>query len=286
MREELIEVGERVWVELDADGEYNLPQFSVIRKEAIVIGFGLFYCGRVNQSLPPGVYRNRSKVEVCFENGRQCFVGSECIYPIDRESYVRRIDSLRQDRRNFEEKAADDFLCDLPDTLFWEGDLVRLKGGYLGQNGFEPEREIFVVDRIYYGPIDGAQSDKIWPVYFISSVYEELRKTVGENDLELIERGRVWKFHHKDLIIFSSMEERIEFLRSIGQTQPVRNPRDNSPDWQREDLILAMESGAVHNFRVICGPLDESDRLLAERFLDEDFGRIVAKKRMALFGIS
>ncbi len=271
MREDLMRIGDQVIVEISEYDRILNPNLPVVRTKAEIVAFGHFYCGRMSQSIPPGKYRSHSKVKVCFENGYQCVVSSECVCLSDRDEYVDRIaESSVLKEYSCSESTMDIFLEDLPDTLFWEGDLVFWRN---------VQCRIF---RIHYEDLENRDGSEVKKPLSYNIFIKETKKIekVAEGELSLVERGDVWKFYHKEPVSFDSLEEEIGFLRSIGRTREVKNPKNGKPDWSRKEIIEGMKSGLIHNFRVFCGLLDDEGRLFAERFLDEDFGRKVAQMRL------
>ena len=230
--------------------------------KAVVVGFGQVFYGRVdNCGIRPGVYATRDHARIRFENGDERCIGALSLCPADEAKYQRRMADPRLPTRYR--------LGDLPPTPFWEGDFVRPRGSHSGSIS-DPPPPLFQIVRINY-PWIGSET----PPYQISESLLASGWSVqaGEREIELVERGPVWRFYHgeRDLYL-DSLGDRARFFELLGRTEEVPSgPLDFL--WSKGRAIEAVRRGLGHGFR----RADFPDTFKVILFKDEELGQEVAK---------
>ena len=189
--------------------------------------------------------------------------------------YITMTDQDEERRRDAAMRGADGVLRvpqirlgDLPETRFWELDKVRVRfpGATVSQ---------MVVAGISYQNMHSTCDDgSPWPFYEVQ--YAGGRIHVTESELELIERGNLWRYYHGEELVFTDLREEAEFFQLIGQTESVRNPANNSYSWTEEEVLKAIEDGLVHGFSVSPGLFGSGPHIDALRFLNKNLGARVA----------
>ena len=267
---ELLEVGDEVSFKIDPEIRAWTSVYDTVPDgtKGVVCGFdySVFYVPRVPAGEDdPGVYHRRGAVSVWLEDGR--------IIPGNR--YVTMTDQDEERRRDVAMRGADGVLCvpqvrlgDLPETRFWELDKVQVRfpGATVSQ---------MVVAGISYQNMHSTRDDgSPWPFYEVQ--YAGGRIHVMESELELIERGNLWRYYHGEKLVFTSLREEAGFFQLIGQTESVRNPANNSYSWTEEEVLKAIEDGLVHGFSVSPGLFGSGPHIDALCFRNKNLGARVA----------
>jgi len=168
---------------------------------------------------------------------------------------------------------------DLPSTKFWEMDKVRVRCPS------EPEEDA-VISRIDYGRLHERRNDgSPWPFYDVRFM-EGGQTSVEESWIELVERGNVWKYHNNQPLAFTDLKEEASFFQLVGQTEEMRNPKNNLYDWTEKEVLDAIQNGTVHGFSVSSGFFGSGPHSSALRFKDEVLGQRVAKATLEGCGIA
>lgn len=157
-----------------------------------------------------------------------------------------------------------DFLRELPETPFWEGDSVSYYDKAMRVTNIR-----YDIFNFKYTITD-------------DSVYG-LEVDVSEHELRLTERGKVWKYYHKEPIEFKNLEEEAIFYKIIGLTEEVRNPYNDIYLWTLEEVLKAIENNIVDAFFMSSGSICTNSRICAIKFHDIEFGDKI-RKHYANFG--
>lgn len=235
---------------------------------ATVLSFSEIHWGRINNcGIEPGVHINPCWARVRSADGKEWTENTGRFTLPDAEEYQRRIDEWRAagDWRARKTK-----LRDLPETPFWEGDVVSAaREGY---------GKMFVVG------IEYAWGDE--PTYRISDRMNAGWHTYARAaELTLIERGNVWNYYHDLPLKFDSLTAEAEFFNMLGHTEEVRNPANDLFLWTKDEALKAIEAGLVHGFSMGGGLFGSGPHINAIRFRDEDLGRRVAAETLVGFGV-
>lgn len=226
-------------------------------------------------SVEPGVYRYVSGVQVTFDEGTTVNACGN-VFLVDGEEMQQRIEAAR---------AADSTIIsrmertgDLPETRFWEGDLVRVV-----RDDWPYARRMKVV-RIDYGRIHARRNDgSSWPFYALSC-QTGVEHDAEDSWLELARRGRVWRYYHGQPVAFRSLQDEAAFFASLGHVTEIRNPDTKVYAWSRQEFLAGLYEGLVHGFTPGSGFYGE--RVLsisAIRYRDEELGARVAAELLRHF---
>jgi hypothetical protein len=295
MIDDLLNVGDQVIVNIDKESRewgYNpCPDGA----KATVLGFSEITYGRIgNCGLKPGVYVNRSWARIRLEDGHEYAEWTGRLELCDQDEYARRMEEFRQRQaENSDNFSTDEFLRDLPETPFWEGDFVhvsRRSAISVVYDNIPPEQEpeTFQVIGIDYGKLDSKTvAESKYPVYKISDkIGGGWHTSASEDEMELAERGPVWKYYHNEPIKFSSLAEEAAFFGLIGETMEVRNQASGLYRWTKEEVLDAIKAGLVHGFSLDGGFLGGAPSIRAIRFKNEELGKRVASATLEGFNMA
>lgn len=184
------------------------------RRPLIITGFRPLIVDRFHgYERTPGVYQDRQFVSLASEDGFQCD-------GVRNHGVLRHYSDKVAKARGLRPKSASPLrIRDLPDTGFWEGDLVRL-----------PDRSEVFVTAIDYMPyvlgslLEHGQlqpfvvNEKFLPVRIQRQTNRgtEQRTIVSGRfvrraGLELVSRGNAWRYHAGETLTFSTLDEEIRF---------------------------------------------------------------------------
>ncbi len=157
---------------------------------------------------------------------------------------------------------------DLPETAFWELDIVSWKNR---------RYRVLSVDYFRWGP--GKQH-----CYRIEEVDDNnvyLRNgslTCDPDQLSLIERGNVWREFHGEPTRFHSFEEETSFEINMGRSTAVRNLSDNRYVWTLEQVLEAIDKDIVDGFFLEKSFFISEKHISALRFTNREFGERMRQK--------
>lgn len=279
---ELLQIGDEVVFKVDPERRAwtNIYKDVPDGTKGIVCGFydAVIYESRVQVFVyQPGVYHRKGAVSVWLRDGR--------IVPGDWS--IKMVDEDQEKRRDAALRGADGVLRteqvrlgDLPETKFWEQDKVRVR---FPRDGSEHE---MVVGRIDYYHMHKCRDDgSPWPFYDVRFM-EGGQTSAEESWIELIERGNVWKYHNNQPLLFADLKEESSFFQLVGQTEEMRNPKNNLYSWTKKEVLDAIKNGTVHGFSVSSGFFGSGPHIYALRFKNEALGKRIAKTTLEGFGIA
>ncbi|OGH58601.1 MAG: hypothetical protein A2725_02780 [Candidatus Magasanikbacteria bacterium RIFCSPHIGHO2_01_FULL_33_34] len=279
---ELLQIGDEVVFKVDPERRAWTDIYNDVPDgtKGIVCGFydAVIYESRVRVLVhQPGVYHRKGAVSVWLSDGR-IVPGDWSIEMVDKDQEKRRDAALR---------GADGILRtpqvrlgDLPETKVWEQDKVRVR---FPHDGSEHE---MTIGRIDYHHMHQRRNDgSSWPFYDVRFM-EGGSTSAEESWIELIERGNVWKYYNNQPLVFTDLKEEASFFHLVGQTEEVRNPKNNLYSWTEEEVLEAIMNGTVHGFSVDSGFFGSGPYINAQRFKDEELGKRVAKVTLEGFGIT
>jgi hypothetical protein len=287
MIEECMEVGDRVAITISKDsrdGGYNpCPDGT----EATIIGFSEIDYGRVgNFGRKPGIYENRAWVRLRMPDGSEHREWAGRIELIDNAEYGRRVGEWRERRAADPTGSLHDdvrFLRDLPETPFWEGDTVRVRSrsALTTVTSAMPsvcDPDVFTIIRISYYDLPNTRNDgSPYPAYAIAPDFDAGWHTSASGaDMELVERGPVWKFYHGEPIEFATVADEAAFAHRLGHDHEVRNPATGLYQWTVDEVLNAIRDGIVHGVSVVGGRFGVGPHTNAILFDDEALGKRVA----------
>lgn len=280
MIEAVMRVGDEVTITIPKENRewgYNPCPDGTI---AVVLGFSEIAYGRLsNLGVKPGVYVNRSWVLLRSRKEGSLTEFSGYLEFADKAEYERRVALYRRHQQEWPSGWRDkEFLRDLPETPFWEGDIVRVSSS--------DNRQLQIVSIDYANLAEKTQLGGKYPAYRVSdSLGAGWHTSASEDDMVLIERGPVWKLFHDEPVTFGSLVEEAQFFQQIGHFEEVPNPRNGLYSWTREEALEAIRAGIIHGFSLSGAFLGLSSSIRAIRFTDEDLGKRVAQATLEGFGL-
>ena len=279
---ELLRIGDEVVFKVDPERRRGDDTYKDVPDgtKGIVCGFydAVIYESRVPVLVhQPGVYHCKGAVSVWLRDGR-VVPGGLSIEMVDKDQEKLRDDALL---------GADGVIAikqarhgDLPETKFWEQDKVHVR---FPRDGSEHD---MVVGHINYYNMHKHRDDGS-PLPFYDVWFTDGGQTsTEESRVELIERGNVWKYHNNQSLSFADLNEEASFFRLIGQTEEMRNPKNNFYDWSKDEVLDAIKNGTVHGFSVSSGFFGSGPHINAQRFKDEALGQRIAKATLEGFDIA
>lgn len=280
----LVELGDRVIIKTEKSCNQVYPRGTI----ATVIGFSESYRGRIhNFGSKPGVYVNKMWVTIRLENGFKDTKSSGDIELINKAEYARRVtafEKLQQEQSN--NWSENEFLRELPETPFWEGDFVCVPKQDTSmivictETPPQDPLEIFQINRIDYLHTN----EPNYPAYEISDrLGSGWHTSATADDIALLERGPVWKYYHGETITFNSIEEEAKFFDLLGHDDEVRNPINGKYLWTKKEVLDAIRKGFAHGFSISDSIGTGTPRITALHFRDEELGRRVAQATLQGF---
>jgi hypothetical protein len=153
-----------------------------------------------------------------------------------------------------------EFLRPLPETPFWEGDVVRYQDDRERQMPLIPGcgPDAFMISKVNYD----------FPEVSYDISYNEdggwCFPMRPEGQLQLIRRGRVWTFFHGEPVVFQNQEDYGRFLGSVTKCTNIRNGNSWYFDrWSAERAVQECRG----DFHRKCNKDYEVFNLLDERLI-------------------
>lgn len=269
---ELMRIGDVVTVDIGQEArEWGYNPYPDGTKVTIE-GWGEIHYGhRHNYGYGPGVFENRCWVDVVDKKGKRVNISS-CYLKGDPPKGRERQDHIR--------------LRDLPETAFWEEDVV-----------VEPEicrmwnvKELHVVG-IDYAMLTHKRDDgSPMPIYRLSDDETGGMSTSSrdETKIKLVRRGNVWRYFHGEKPKFADLKAEAKFFDSLGHTTEIRNPKNELYSWTKDEVLEAIQNGLGHSMSVDRGFFGMSDTLHHRviKFNDPELGARVAEATLEGFGLS
>lgn len=251
MSSDLYMIGDQVFINVDPENRswgYKAPPDGT---KCTIVGFSEIAYSRVASfGHRPGIYENRCWADVRLATGETINISSHFLAVPDDER-EKRYAAIRANRDD--SRFAATFIRDLPETKLWEGDVVRVHDYRMCKTYDSEYGEPIVVCRIDYECINSTRNDgSPYPFYHVSSSLQHGGYTMAfeDRELELIERGNVWKYFHSEKILFSSLEEEVKFFRLLSHYEEIINPATGDYGWSAEQVISAIREGTVDGFDV------------------------------------
>ncbi len=239
-----------------------------------VIGFQELAYGRGNYAgRRPGIYVNRESVAVRRADGSVAHIPAPLLMLASRELYRQRraeAGTWKPDT-DAEQWLSREPIRELPDTPFWEGDMVVVPSRGLA---------LTAVHEIDYLAFE-RKGEKPFGV-------RALDGSVGycsEDELELWVRGRFWRHAHSEHIDFVDSQDEAKFLLQSGQAVSVCSVQ-NGHDWPIREVIREIQAGRAHAFIANSGPslLSPIVTATAIRVFDPIIAERIASKALTELG--
>lgn len=270
MRTDISRIGDVVVIEVARENREWGFNPCADGTHAVILGFSEIYYGRTqNFGTKPGVYANHfwPKLRI-METGQEfTLCAAHLSGLVDVEEQKRRCQQPYQDRN--------EFLRELPETPFWESDVVRGEGRQQ------------VVTRVNYGALQRkTDNGSPWPVYEVSDPFDNGGfRSFPEESLTLVRRGPVWNILHGIPVVYGSLEEEAKLQQSMGFTQEVKNPASGDYAWTKDEVLAALRDGIAHGFTVGDKLFGAGITHSAIRFDDVELGQRVAALTLSGFGV-
>lgn len=287
---ECLEIGDEVVITVEKENRdwgYNpCPDGT----KATVVGFTEIDYGRThNFGHKPGIYLNRSWVEIKSQDGKQWAESSTRLELTDSTLADARLKKYRVKLETTPWRDLKEFVRELPPTDFWEEDMVKVKEGDnpLPQHFLEREAgKIFKIDYLKLHTF--TRVNTWWPAFDVS--FENFGTTgFNQTHLTLVSRGNVWKYYHDEMLEFADLKEEAEFYMNLGHTEEVRNPKSRLYVWTKDEVLKAIKDGIVDGFNLLqplFGPFDALPNIHAYKFRNEEVGKRVAKATLEGFNFA
>lgn len=192
-----------------------------------IIDFAERYSGRTDGiGVPPGLWKNYSYATVRDARGNDHDIHSSHLLPLPGRDYV----GLPRER-----------VGDLPETPFWEWDLVEI---YDGRKG--------MVSTIGYGDLEASPDE---PAYWVTFPDTGNGEGFHAHALTLVERGDVWRHYHGEEIDFESAADEAALHHTLSLVTSVINRETRRFGFSWGEAVQALRNGEadviVHNWTVI-----------------------------------
>ncbi len=262
MDKQILFSGDEVLINIpdEFDDEYH-PQIQKGTR-GIVISFEKNCLGRNAglqlNGLAPGIHFSKSYAYVQI-NGRKegYIINCDYLSLIDKKEQKYRLRRLGNNRKKCQDYDVHYLVKTLPDTPFWEDDLVS----YLDE--LEDDVKVYKVHAIEYGIYE--RNPKEGPVYKIRNVVPKGIDCVAyEDQLTLLDRGSIWRYYHNETLIFDTVEEEIGFHETIGNVKVVVNPRNGLYVWRQNEIMPAIKNGLADSFEI------NGKKIILKKFKDRD----------------
>lgn len=282
-----LRIGDRVVMCMDPEargwGRTGVPDGT----RGTVIGFTRYetYVPRVGAfGKRPGRYMANGIGVVAWDNGTHDTPGSSNLkWLVGHDDLLR----LRGEDHTWTD-AFDihQFMGDLPDLPFWEHDIVRDKTGRVRMG--DREDGLMRIRCIKYHHLDEKRDDgSPMPIYDVEAPKGRSGYSWTNNDdLELVERGNVWKWFNdqRASICWKDLQEEANFHKWLGACTEVRNPRTGLYSWNIDDVREGLAAGLIDAPVVHQGFFGAGPSTHCYKFHDRDLGeRVLAE---ALKGFS
>lgn len=219
--------------------------------KGIFKGYSEIFYGRTQSfGKKPGVYENK------------------CWIKVEAEGKIEYLSHCHIDGAKYEDG---NFLRELPETPFWEDDIVR---------DIKTKKEFKVVRIEYKVNYEIANTGIACNlnIFVLSDDFGSgWEQGYRENELELVSRGKIWKYYHNEPIEFSDIKEEGNFYKRIGECEDVRNPATNNYVWTLEEVLQAIKDGIVDAFYMSSGIFGTKSRICAIKLKNEDVGNRLRK---------
>lgn len=190
-----------------------------------LVKYAVSYFGRAQGFERVGAYCNEHWATVESQSGQRTVVST---------SVLREIGGVTElmNSRDIDERR----IGDLPETKFWEGDLVVSEAGVELQ-----------VETVMYGDIGRFMPDgSPLPVYMCSEVGDPAGLIpFREDQLTLIERGNVWKRAHGEELSFASDLDEFLFYIRVSEAKAQSKPQSEPYPfrWSAEEILDHIRNG-------------------------------------------
>jgi hypothetical protein len=298
MLERLLQIGDKVTFTMDKEARYWGRKGPTDGTIGMVVGFfqAVYYAPRWGGfGDKPGVYHSNGAVRVRWSDGTGSYIDGTELAMVDQGAYTQRQAAFKAYQGNpdvdtFLNKDLRIFVEDLPETAFWEGDVVKWTHNLWRDQGIEDLK----VNRIdYHFMAQRCNDDSPWPFYGVEPVEGRMgTSSAAEADLTLVRRGNLWKHYHGEALGFSDLKEEVEFHHGLGKVKEVRNPTSGIFSWTKDEVLKAIQDGIGQGFTAGSGGMighligrPNDIRHSVYVFEDDDLGARVRASTLEGFGL-
>jgi hypothetical protein len=223
--------------------------------------------------MQPGVYEVDGVPNVKWDNGTTTTYRGHNLDLVDAAEYEQRLVVYRERNKNEHWVNVDAELenrvrlSDLPETKAWELDFVKV----VSRHGVE------------YGIIEGIEyhwkREDTEEIRYRFRIVDTNKKECGgttyarDSEIEVIERGNVWKHFHNEPLAFVDLHEEARFYAGLGQSKEVRNPRDGMYGWSLVEAMQAIKDDLIDSISVGNIPFAMTSKISATRFENRELGK-------------
>jgi hypothetical protein len=192
-----------------------------------IVDFATRFEGRTaGVGVPPGLWRNYAWAEVRNSRGIVQYIHTSDLQPLPEHDVVHLPRVL---------------VRELPDTQFWEDDIVEVFDGRRGCVSF-----------IDFDALERPVGDQ--PVYHVRMVGRQSNERFHARALDLVERGDVWRFYHGEPLEFGSAADEASFHHRISHVTSVANVAHDTMAFSWDQAVEALRTGDAdmiwHNWAV------------------------------------
>lgn len=269
--------------------------------QAKVVGYALEHVGRWQareKRVRPGFHHSPYFPQLRFpREGRgflplgveETYIHFSGVMLVDQKEYRRRLAELHEACERRERINPDYFVCELPETSFWEGDWVRVRDGVGAGKRRLPAGEAFMISGMDYRldmmrpasepppeekPFCYLQSPQQTPRYQLADRFLMNGGSYwNAEELELVARGNFWRQANGEPLAFMGLDEEAFFFCESGACEIIEHR--NSCDLATAVARLKETNG--HGLRYENEFIDWGSHQWWEivRFKDENLGRRV-----------
>lgn len=278
--EKFMQLGDRVIVNVNPERREWTDVKYVDGTIGTVVGFKQYddYARRVpNFGTPPGIYSRRGVPLIRFEDRTGGYIQASDLAFEDPTLKAKRVEE-RQARGGMdtdEEFSNTTRIGDLPDTPFWEMDIVTVHSEHWGGNFGAAIQEcdtpaVLKVDSINYDDRNGEHTYSVSGRYASGHTTGQIR--ADKKELKLVERGNVWRHYNNEALIFADLKEEISFAGTLNKIQTLRNPLRDKYLWTLAEALAAIREDRADALSVLPGFFGGHKRIEVKRFDDRELG--------------
>lgn len=217
-------------------------------------------------------------------------LGSDCLRLQDSDEQKRREEEYRnmtlEERDALRAKVVDEKkIGELPEAMYLTGDEILM----LEDGESDREHYRYHISSIKYN--FRFNDGTVEHLYDISISVRDTGQSAGSTarlakDIELVQRGNVWRKVHNEPLLFTDINEEASFARSMGQTEEMRNPSDGLYRWTKDEVLNAIRNGIVDGFVLSSAFFSAEKFISAMRFKDRDLGERVRRATLDGFEVA
>ncbi len=284
---EFMRIGDEVEVQVDKESRaYGMWGDLKDGTRGVVVGFytAINHVTHAQaRKRKPGVYHSNGAARIHFADGSGRYMGGHELIFVDpklKDIRYAEYHSLPQDMRRLET-----LMAPLPKTNYIEWDVVKIVGGHWKDNAFG-------------GPHDGCPTPAVIRIsdidyrdkeisYSLRGHYADGSTTgtvnVSPGDLNLVERGNLWRHYNGEQPVFNSIEDEVALAEVLGLEDEVRNPVSGDYTWSKEQVLAAIQAGTVDGISVCGGFFGSGPTTRGRRFENRELGERVRAKTLEGF---